>query len=103
MSAADPAAADRARDLLAALAGVLGMIPGGIAIALHNFAPRPLIRILLATDQALDALAVNRALGERVIMGAEGAWWREARGTWPSLRIVARGPGHEGAPPAEVA
>ena len=96
MSAADPAAAaDRARDLLIVLLGVASSIsPHAVAVSLHRLQPRPLIRILVATDEALDALSVDRSLGERAVLGAEGAWWREAcrRGTAPPSPPRGAGP-----------
>jgi hypothetical protein len=104
VSAADPAAADRARDLLIVLLGVASSInPHAVAVSLHRLQPRPLIRILVSTDEALDAVAVDRALGERAVLGTDGGWWREARGQWPEVRVVARGPSHHEALPAETA
>jgi hypothetical protein len=99
---ADPDAVARAHDLLAALLGVLGTLgPHAVAVSVHRLQPRPLVRCLLASDQALDAVAEDRALGERAVRGAAGGWWREARGTFtgPDVVIVARGPSHGGAPP----
>jgi hypothetical protein len=93
----NPRARDLASTFLAALASIG---PGARGASVHEFMSWTLVQIQMATDEALQALAEDRGLDERGIERTDVLWWRQAAGRWPGLRIVARGPNHEGAPPS---
>ncbi len=91
----------RALDLATTFLGALASIgPTARGASVHKLLTTTILQVEMASDDALDVFAEDRGLAERTIVQGSGIWWRRAAGRWPGLRIVARGPNHEGAPPS---
>ena len=65
---------------------------------------RAIVRIDVATDEALAAVVEGRGLRDRAIIvdRRPAIWYRRASGRWPTLWIFATGPRHPGAPPSDA-
>jgi hypothetical protein len=96
-------ASTRAHDLGTLALGVLESVgPAAVrGLCVYRGHVRAIVRLDVATDDALEAVAEDRGLGERaiVVLASLGLWYRRASGRWPTLWMVARGPNHEGPPP----
>jgi len=101
----DPAVI-RAHDLATLALGLLESIgPQARGVCVYRGLVQAIVRIELATDEALDAVAEDRGLRDRVIVMERrpAIWYRRASARWPDLWMVARGPNHPGAPMPDVA
>jgi len=104
VSTEDPAAL-RARDLATiALALVESVGPAARGLCVYRGLARVIVRVDLATDDALAAVAEDRGLRDRAIIVERrpAIWYRRASGRWPTLWLTATGPRHAGSPPADA-
>lgn len=92
----------RALDLSVILRGHLASLGSAArSLSVHEFASWTLVRIDVATDEALAALAEDLGLEEARIQRQprHRFWWREALSRIDGLLIVGVGPYHAGRPP----
>jgi len=100
----DPAAV-RAHDLATLSLGLLESCgPGARGLCVFRGLARVVLRIEMATDDDLEAVAVARGLRERalVVERRPAVWYYRASARWPSAWITATGPRHPGAPPDAI-
>ncbi len=92
----------RARDLVAAQRGILGMLPGATGISVHAFTAWTYVLIAASTDAAVRALGQDLGLGAPEIRAARTTWWFRAMSEpeYGEVRVEVAGPHHQGPPPA---
>ena len=94
----------RAHDLDVILEGVRASLgPGTVSVSVTAMLTWRLIRIGVATDDQLRALAEDFGLDQARTQRRGKVWFRSAEGREDGLVVVAAGPNHEGDPPAEAA
>jgi hypothetical protein len=93
----------RARDLHVVLEGVRASLgPGTRSVSVDALLSWTMIRIGVATDDYLRALAEDLGLDQARTERRGRIWFRQATGKGNGLVVVAAGPYHEGTPPGET-
>lgn len=91
----------RAHDLVVALRGILGMLPGATAITVYTFRAWTYILIAVSTDTAVRALGRDLGLEPPEIRAGERRWWLRVMSEPGNgeVRLEVAGPHHQGPPP----
>jgi len=91
----------RALDLAVLLGGQRAALgPGARSLGINAFLTWDLIRIGVATDEQLRALAEDFGLDQAATESRGRIWWHTAAARKEGLVVVAAGPYHEGKLPS---
>jgi hypothetical protein len=88
----------RALDLADALRGQLGPLPGALSLSIREMRPWTFVRIGMASDDALRALAVDLELDQARTERRGRIWWRQVSSRSDGLLVIGAGPYREGEP-----